>query len=64
MHIYNIKSSTQKNYLILTLFTTIRNINKKINLLEKTMNDTKYEIEYSKDTNAKARQKTAKASFF
>jgi hypothetical protein len=29
-------------------FTTIPNINEKINLLEETMNNTEYEIEYSK----------------
>ena len=34
-------------------FTTIPNIKEKINLLEETMNNTEYEIEYSKDKDAK-----------
>lgn len=33
-------------------FTTIPAINEKINMLEETMNDTEYEIEYSKDKDA------------
>lgn len=45
-------------------FTTIPNINEKINLLEETMNDTEYEIEYSKDKDAKVGHKTADTSFF
>ena len=45
-------------------FTTIPNIKEKINLLEETMNDTEYEIEYSKDKDAKVGHKTADTSFF
>lgn len=45
-------------------FTTIPNINEKINMLEETMNDTEYEIEYSKDKDAKIGHKTADTSFF
>ena len=45
-------------------FTTIPNINEKMNLLEETMNDTEYEIEYSKDKDAKVGHKTADTSFF
>jgi len=45
-------------------FTTIPNINERINLLEETMNDTEYEIEYSKDKDAKVGHKTADTSFF
>ena len=45
-------------------FTTIPAINKKINMLEETMNDTEYEIEYSKDKDAKIGHKTADTSFF
>ncbi len=45
-------------------FTTIPNINEKINLLEETMMDTEYEIEYSKDKDAKVGHKTADTSFF
>ena len=45
-------------------FTTIPNINEKINLLEETMNDTEYEVEYSKDKDAKVGHKTADTSFF
>ena len=45
-------------------FTTIPNINEKINMLEETMNDTEYEIEYSKDKDAKVGHKTADTSFF
>lgn len=45
-------------------FTTIPNIKEKLNLLEETMNDTEYEIEYSKDKDAKVGHKTADTSFF
>lgn len=45
-------------------FTTIPNINEKINMLEETMCDTEYEIEYSKDKDAKVGHKTADTSFF
>lgn len=45
-------------------FTTIPNIKEKINLLEETMCDTEYEIEYSKDKDAKIGHKTADTSFF
>lgn len=45
-------------------FTTIPNIKEKINLLEETVNDTEYEIEYSKDKDAKVGHKTADTSFF
>lgn len=45
-------------------FTTIPNINEKINMLKETMNDTEYEIEYSKDKDAKVGHKTADTSFF
>ena len=45
-------------------FTTIPNIKEKINLLEETMMDTEYEIEYSKDKDAKVGHKTADTSFF
>lgn len=45
-------------------FTTIPSINEKINMLEETMNDTEYEIEYSKDKDAKVGHKTADTSFF
>ena len=45
-------------------FTTIPAINEKINMLEETMNDTEYEIEYSKDKDAKVGHKTADTSFF
>ena len=45
-------------------FTTIPTINEKINMLEETMNDTEYEIEYSKDKDAKVGHKTADTSFF
>lgn len=47
-----------------TRFTTIPNINEKINMLEETMNDTEYEIEYSRDKDAKVGHKTADTSFF
>ena len=45
-------------------FTTIAAINEKINMLEETMCDTEYEIEYSKDKDAKVGHKTADTSFF
>ena len=45
-------------------FTTMPAINEKINMLEETMNDTEYEIEYSKDKDAKIGHKTADTSFF
>ena len=45
-------------------FTKIPSINEKINMLEETMNDTEYEIEYSKDKDAKVGHKTADTSFF
>ena len=45
-------------------FTTIPAINEKINMLEETMNDTEYEMEYSKDKDAKVGHKTADTSFF
>ena len=45
-------------------FTTIPTINEKINMLEETMSDTEYEIEYSKDKDAKVGHKTADTSFF
>lgn len=45
-------------------FTTVPVINEKINMLEETMNDTEYEIEYSRDKDAKVGHKTADTSFF
>ena len=45
-------------------FTTIPNINEKINMLEETMEDTEYEMEYSRDKDAKVGHKTADTSFF
>ncbi len=45
-------------------FTTIPGIKEQINLLEETMNDTEYEIEYSKDKDAKVGHKTADTAFF
>lgn len=42
----------------------IPHISEKINLLEETMNDTEYELEYSKDKDAKVGHKTADTSFF
>jgi hypothetical protein len=45
-------------------FTTIPGIKEQIDLLEETMNDTEYEIEYSKDKDAKVGHKTADTSFF
>ena len=46
------------------LHITIPNIKEKMNLLEEAMNDTEYEIEYSKDKDAKVGHKTADTSFF
>lgn len=45
-------------------FTTIPTINEKMNLLEETMDDTEYEMEYSKDKDAKIGHKTADTAFF
>lgn len=45
-------------------FTTIPNIKEKINMLEETMCDTEYEIEYSKDKDAKIGHKTVDTAFF
>ena len=45
-------------------FTTIPAINEKINMLEETVNDTEYEVEYSKDQDAKVGHKTDDTSFF
>ena len=45
-------------------FTTIPAIKEKMNMLEETMSDTEYEIEYSKDQDAKIGHKTADTSFF
>ena len=45
-------------------FTIIPAIKEKMNLLEETMSDTEYEIEYSKDKDAKVGHKTADTSFF
>lgn len=45
-------------------FTIIPAIKEKMNLLEETMRDTEYEIEYSKDKDAKVGHKTADTSFF
>lgn len=45
-------------------FTTLPGIKEQIDLLEETMNDTQYEIEYSKDKDAKVGHKTADTSFF
>ena len=57
--------SVQRNLLKKDIrFTTIPNISEKINMLEETMNDTEYEIEYSKDKDAKVGHKTADTSFF
>lgn len=47
-----------------TRFTTLPAINEKINMLEETMCDTEYEIEYSKDKDARIGHKTADTSFF
>lgn len=45
-------------------FVTLPNIKEKIDILEETMCDTEYEIEYSKDKDAKVGHKTADTSFF
>jgi len=45
-------------------FTTLPNIKEQIDMLEETMCDTEYEIEYSKDKDAKIGHKTADTSFF
>lgn len=45
-------------------FTILPGINEQINMLEETMMDTEYEIEYSKDKDAKIGHKTADTSFF
>ena len=45
-------------------FAIIPAIKEKMNLLEETMSDTEYEIEYSKDKDAKLGHKTADTSFF
>lgn len=45
-------------------FITLPNIKEKIDILEETMCDTEYEIEYSKDKDAKVGHKTADTSFF
>ena len=45
-------------------FNKIPAINEKMNMLEETMSDTEYEIEYSKDKDAKVGHKTADTSFF
>lgn len=47
-----------------TRFTTLPAIKEEIDLLEETMCDTEYEIEYSKDKDAKIGHKTADTSFF
>ncbi len=45
-------------------FTKLPAIKEQIDLLEETMTDTEYEIEYSKDQDAKVGHKTADTSFF
>lgn len=45
-------------------FTKIPGIKEQIDLLEETMRDTEYEIEYSKDQDARVGHKTADTSFF
>ena len=45
-------------------FTVVADIKEKMNMLEETMKDTEYEIEYSKDKDAKVGHKTADTSFF
>jgi IS5 family transposase len=45
-------------------FTILPNTKEQINMLEETMMDTEYEIEYSKDKDAKVGHKTADTSFF
>lgn len=45
-------------------FTTLPDVKEQINMLEETMMDTEYEIEYSKDKDARVGHKTADTSFF
>ena len=45
-------------------FTKLPSIKEQVDLLEETMMDTEYEIEYSKDQDAKIGHKTADTSFF
>ena len=45
-------------------FIQIPSISMKMNMLEETMQDTEYELEYSKDADAKVGHKTADTSFF
>ena len=45
-------------------FTKLPSVKEQIDLLEETMMDTEYEIEYSKDQDAKVGHKTADTSFF
>ncbi len=45
-------------------YTVLPSINEQINYLEETMMDTEYEIEYSKDRDARIGHKTADTSFF
>ncbi len=45
-------------------FTILPSINEQINYLEETMMDTEYEIEYSKDQDARIGHKTADTAFF
>ena len=45
-------------------FTKLPSIKEQVDLLEETMMDTEYEIEYSKDQDAKVGHKTADTSFF
>lgn len=45
-------------------FTSLPGIKEQIDYLEETMNDTKIELEYSKDQDAKIGHKTADTSFF
>jgi len=45
-------------------FSTLPNIKEQIDMLEETMCDTEYEIEYSKDKDARIGHKTADTSFF
>ena len=47
-----------------TRFTTLPDVKEQINMLEETMMDTEYEIEYSKDKDARVGHKTADTSFF
>lgn len=46
------------------IFTALSGIKEQIDYLEKTMNDTEIELEYSKDQDAKVGHKTADTSFF